>query len=374
MVPVCSTGSASRERQDDTHNCAGLFLDKPSRRGLQLNGQEALWDLTAYLYDNPEVIFVVYQNYNCQATPSSRSRPSRFRSKRTDSGLDSRQISPTSESIYMVSDTLRSTLMEVGDCSPFESPFGSRIEARFQSRYEAAEDVRSDEMAAPYLFIYNNRKQLQGLVEQDETPQLSSLLSYIDKFYKAEYDDADALFATGSVNPTHLTKLWMPNKMFICREKGHHIAYVLDKWPLRVEFDTGVEDYLELKCWSWAYDGNELRRESETKKVKLGSHEEIKIDQLTAYPLEYSTKKVQARLIQRGRKFWSLRGKHPISYSGLDFQKDENYVREPNFLPLRRNRLILIWLSGSEKVHDRCSNIPKHPPNHTQEIFRSRSF
>lgn len=284
-------------------------MDKPSRRGVELNGNDYLWNLTAYLYENPDVVFVVYHNYNCDRFSNPRPTQNRFRKFRSEN-FDPRQISPDSESIYLISDILRSTLIEVGDCSPFEQDY-------------------NDELTAPYLYVYHYRAQLKNLVAErqgDASLHISPLLSYIESHYKEEYDDADAKFAKGVVNPEHLAKLWVPNQVIICSEKGHHMAYVLRDWPLRYAFEMGDKESLLLEYWSWVYDGNELKRDRKEKRVDLGSHDEVKIDQLSAYPLKYSRRELQNRLRDRGQKFWNLRCKHLVAYSGLDFYEEINYV------------------------------------------------
>lgn len=286
----------------------GLYLDKPSRCGVELNGEYTLWDFTAYLMDNPDIVFIVFQNYSCDRVPNSRSKQNRFTKSRSGN-IDPHQISPDYESIYLVSDTLRSTLIELGNCSVFEQD-------------------NLDEMIAPYLLVYHYRRQLLELAgkRQDVSRHISTLLSYIESHYKEEYDDADCKFAKGVVIPEHLTKLWIPNEVFLCNEKDHHMAYVLEKWPLRAAFDMGTTEDLELSCWLWAYNGNELYRTYTTKTISIGSHDEIRIDQLRAYPLKYSTRVSQNRLRDRGSKFWNLRRRHLIVYSGLDFYKDRTYV------------------------------------------------
>ncbi|KAL9035253.1 MAG: hypothetical protein Q9214_006670, partial [Letrouitia sp. 1 TL-2023] len=220
---------------------------------------------------------------------------------------DPRQISPDFESIYLVSVTLRSTLIKLGDFSPFDG---------------------IDEMNAPYIFVYHYRRQLQELAKRrqgDVSHHISLLLSYIESHYREEYDDADTKFAKGVVIQEHLTKLWIPNQVFIYSEKGHHMAYVLYEWPENRLFDIGYKKDLQITGWSWSYDGDKLYRTRISIVINLGSHDEIRIDQLRAYPLKYSTRELRNRLRDRGLKFWNLRGQHLKAYSGLDFHKERTY-------------------------------------------------
>lgn len=272
--------------------------------------------------DNPNIVFLVFQNYTCDRASYWQPEQDRF-TKIRSGNIDPRQISPDYESIYLVSDTLRLTLIELGNCSPFEH-----------------DDL--SEMLAPYVFIYHYRRQLQGLVEKkqgDVYRHISPLLSYIESHYKEEYDDADSKFAKGVVVPEHLTKLWIPNEVFLCSKEGHHMAYVLKSWPLRDAFYPVNKEGLDLFCWSWAYDGKDLYRTNDSKTISLDSHDEVRIDQLRAYPLKYSTAEIRNHLRDRGSKFWTLRRQHLIAYSGLDFYKDRNYVIYYVFLNLKSSTL-----------------------------------
>ena len=188
-------------------------------------------------------------------------------------------------------------------------------------------------MISPYLYVYHHRKQLQKLVEERQgelSQHLQSLIAYIESQYNEEYDDADVKFARGIVTLEHLSKLFVPNEVLVCNEKGHRMAYVLGKWPARYAVDVGGSNSLEFQCWSWAYDGDELYRIDESKSVSLSSHEEIKIDQLRAYPLKYATRELQNQLRNRGLKFWNFRRQHLVVYSGPDFYKENNYVFDPS--------------------------------------------
>lgn len=224
------------------------------------------------------------------------------------------QVLPDEEYIFVVSDTLRSALTEVGTCSPF--------------------DCDTDgEMMAPYLFVYHHRQALQEYADQkqgDYASHITSLLSYIENRYGRDYEDADAKFAKGIVTPEHVTKLWIPNQILIAKKDGHDCAYVLKSWPTehhRRSYERGTRKDLELRCWSWEYDGASLKRQEQFQKVNLASHDEIAINKLSIYPHRFALGHLQTMLKTRGRKFWGFRQKHLVNYSGDDFNKETIYVR-----------------------------------------------
>ena len=202
------------DRRSHKHG-SGIFLDPPMRRGVELNGLDHIWDLTKYLCDNVDIVFVVFQDYQCDGALSSRLQLERSKNTRT-SDISAYQILPDDEYIYVVSDTLRAALIEVAECSPFDS--------------EA-----DGEMMAPYLFVYHQRQKLKELAEKrqggDFALHVTSLLTYIETRYGPDYEEADAKFAKGVVTPAHLAKLWVPNQILVAKKDGHYFAYVLKEWP-----------------------------------------------------------------------------------------------------------------------------------------------
>ncbi|KAH0534169.1 hypothetical protein FGG08_007238 [Glutinoglossum americanum] len=285
----------------------GIFLDAPSRRGVELNGSHGVWDLTNYLFENTDIIFVVFKEYNCDGTPGSRLRLGGSRKTRFDD-VGSHRILPDDEYIYVVSDALRAALIDIADCSPFDN-------------------LTQGEMTAPYPFIYHHRAQLRELAERQGELALhtSSLFLYVESHYGADYDDADAKFAKRVVTPEHLTKLWVPNQILVTHEGSHDVAYVLGEWPNYRNFKRGKQKDLQLRCWSWQYDGTVLKRDFESQTVNLANHNEIAIEKLSIYPLRFASEDLRERLRIRGQKFWGFRQQYLITYSGLDFNKETTY-------------------------------------------------
>lgn len=288
---------------------AGLFLDSPTRQGVELNGTDHIWDLTRYLFENPNLAFIVFREYNCGGDPSSRPLHDRYRRTISESD-ESNKILPERESIQIVSGALRSALHTVGECNPF--------------------DCSNDgEMESPYIFIYHHRSQLRHLGEQsqgDLSLHVSALLSYIEDQNQIEYDDADEKLSRGVVTREHLPKLFMPNRVFLTRTRGQFLATVLGDWPKRSVFERDEGKHLILMGWVWGYNGESLVRQPHMKEVTLASHDEVPVDQLSAFPLEYASVDLKSRLTARGRKFWGLRFQHLMAYTGADFLQETLYV------------------------------------------------
>ena len=48
--------------------------------------------------------------------------------------------------------------------------------------------------------------------------------------------------------------------------------------------------------------------------------------ELECYPSEYASKNILQKLMGRGQKYWGMRRKSFVSYSGLDWHSDQHYV------------------------------------------------
>ena len=286
---------------------SGLSVDPPIRQGLELYGQDTIWNLTEYLFDNPDIVFIVYKTFRCDGVLSS---PIGLR-KSNDSRGGHTALLPESETIQVVSDILRAALIDIADCSPWDG------------------DMDGD-MLAPYLFVYHHRTQLQDLASQadgESAPHVSCLLSYIQSHHGSEYDDAESKLGQHVVTAEHLTKLWIPNHVVVSRKGNHDVAYVLADWPKYGVDEHTKREVLTLKCWSWEYDGTMLNRKFEDLTISLAGHDEMPFSKLVAFPLDSGSEDLSRRLRDRGHKFWKLRYQHLVKYDGLDFNMEKTYVR-----------------------------------------------
>jgi hypothetical protein len=253
---------------------------------------------------------MIFKSFSCDGVLSS---PLGMRRSRNDRSGDEALVEPRpeSEAIYIVSDILRTALIDMADCLPFDGSMDG-------------------EMLAPYLFLYHHRTQLEDFARQTDSElanHVSCLLSYVKARYGAEYDDADAKFAQHVVTAEHLTKLWVPNQIVVSRKGIHDTAYVLADWPRHDTDDDSQRENLVLKCWSWDYDGTKLKRKFEYFTVSLAGHDEMLLSKLLVFPLVSASEELSGQLRDRGHKFWNLRYQHLVKYDGLDFNMEKTYVR-----------------------------------------------
>lgn len=217
---------------------------------------------------------------------------------------------PESETIYVVSEVLRAALLDIADCTPFDGSMDR-------------------EMLAPYLFVYHHRKQLQrfaGHGNSEVVSHVSCLLAYTETQYGADYDDADVKFAQHIVTTKHLSKLWVPNRIAVSHKGIHDIAYVVASWPESITDVTTRHDSLRLECWSWDYDGTDLKRKFQTFTLSLAGQDEMPVTKLELFPLDSASDGLSGRLRDRGNKFWNLRYQHLVRYDGLDFNMEKTHV------------------------------------------------
>lgn len=274
-----------------------------------MNGQDNIWNFTEYLAENPDIVFIVFKSFRCDGALNSslgllRARKHRLGDK---TSLEPR---PESETIYVVSEILRAALIDIADCLPFD---GST----------------DGEMLAPYLFVYHHRKQLQHFACQGNSElasYVSCLLAYAQTHYGAEYHDADVKFAQHVVAAEHLSKLWVPNRVVVSHKGTHDVAYVVASWPKHITDATRKSESLRLECWSWYYDGSNLKRKFEDFTLSLAGQDEMPLTKLELVPLDYASEGLSGRLRDRGHKFWDLRYQRLVRYDGVDYNMEKTYV------------------------------------------------
>jgi hypothetical protein len=286
-----------------------VFEDPPVRlfqersQELALTGKNVIRNLDHYCSQNPNICFIVFQEYLCVEDTISRVR--RDYSRRDQAGAE---ISPRAQRLCIVSDILQKALDHVALCYPLESRLGSR-------------GMR--EMAAPYLFLYHHRGQLHqyeqkatGLVREN----ISLLLGFLKSDYDSEYREADTEFSKGILTSKHIEKLYRPNEIVIETSGIREMAYVVRDWP------EIIENEMKVSCWSWQYDGMFLQRQDTVLKIKLPLPENYTKEKLPFCPISMASNTVIETLKERGRKFWSMKDQHFGCFSGLDVNRIQVHV------------------------------------------------
>lgn len=173
----------------------------------------------------------------------------------------------------------------------------------------------------PYLFFYHYASVLRecGLQVFGKGLQrrLLVLLEFISNYTAPNFNEAKKLFSEGIVNSHHLSKLFRPDDIVITTQNGHPRAYVSTGW-LQQESDYSPS----LNCWSWEFDGNFYKEKVELFVKMSPSETPTPINDLNIYPLRLDQTGLAERLRSRGMQYWSCRDKRYVSYHGLDYFQD----------------------------------------------------
>ena len=282
---------------------------------LKLHAEKRIRDLDSYLKAYPHICFVVFREHICRTSQDAEH-------KLRDS-VDAERVSARKERLLIVSHLLKEKIKEMATCLPKISRFR----------------ISGSCMDAPYLFLYHHREQIAKLLEHsdEKTRKHGALLcDFLEQTYKEEYSEADEQFKRGVVSRKHLDKLFKPNQILIQQANGKPRAYVLRDWP---EGDVTSGDVLSLTCWSWNFDGRKLSRDNAGKTIVFDIKESMPITELACFPSTYASHTTLQILNDRGRKYWSLRQKSFVAYSGWDGHHEAQYVSCFRLISCTRRKL-----------------------------------
>lgn len=197
------------------------FFDHPE----WVKGQENQWRIQSslplhnfdlYLEKNKDVAFLVYRNFDT-ASASIKAKPE---SDDVTKGKAKHLPQYTSENIQ-----------------PVNKDLVEAIKTLLSSRVEYSELLLSftatNELTAPYLFVYHNRKgleELQNDLSSSARAQLSLLSDYVTNQFAEEYSAADSALSQGKISPDHIPYLFKPQDLLVQRSDGQYQGYVATSW------------------------------------------------------------------------------------------------------------------------------------------------
>lgn len=307
-----------------------LYADQPvfkertshgnSHPVIKLEGSELIQDLERYIKSRPELAFVVIKNNVCEDQKDDSNRRLRSSTRlqcvcrsciqraHNNNALPNEM---RTEQLRVISPDLKKALRGLGRCRMDGWIVGSEGDPQ---------------MSAPYLYLYHHRKEMALTLETEKGNQanthLKLLKDWLDTNYGKEYDEADHLFREGLVSECHLSKLFKPNSVIICKEDGKDdTAYAVQYWPL------WYERVLLAQIWSWEYDGFHTSRDRSMLSITYDAHGTIPIVDLEAFPVEYAPEGCVRLIVERGQRYWSMRNGTFVSYSGWGNLREDFYVR-----------------------------------------------
>ncbi|KIW17803.1 hypothetical protein PV08_04998 [Exophiala spinifera] len=282
-----------------------------------LQGSLPVSNVENFAQRHPEVSFLVQRTY------------------RVGHGTDNEDDLPTpsSESIYIVSDRLKSVCRKMYKLLPYPV-----------SVLKGEEMV---ELKAPYLFIYHSRNALDDCaakLEPRDSREWQPLVRYILEAQKLEYERADYLISQKQISKGYIQYLFKPQDHVVLRQGKVQLGFLSTTWPTSRSIDShdfkhicresGVdlskffdekdlkaEDFRKsfgvwnLEAYCFSYLGVFIKKDRTLSVVEPGKgNQSFPISELNVYPLEFAEDDIQALLKKRGEVFWRCRTQQYVSY------------------------------------------------------------
>ena len=293
-----------------------VYFRGANRPTKKLEGSERINEVERYLRSRPELSFVVFKSHVCEDQRDNTLnwfRPKMYcycrNCVQNDLNQQKKGYELRAEQLRIMSPTLKKALRGLGKTRMDGFTVGSEGDPH---------------MCAPYLFLYHHRAEMAeklGEGDGEESDHLQLLKDWVNENYGKEYEEADELFKNGMVSEAHLSKLFKPNQVIIKKKSGPDaVAYAAHWWPYWKDGE------LLIQLWRWKYDGFDLTRRKKRLVLTYDTHKNVPITDLDAFPMEYAPKATIDSIMDRGKRYWSMRNGHFASYSGLDSLREESYV------------------------------------------------
>ncbi|CAI6339355.1 unnamed protein product [Periconia digitata] len=266
-----------------------------------LRGDHPVFNVESYLMQHPGLHFVVVKEHDCVSSHNALLE-------------DANQ--PTAEAhgshgrerLWIISPTLQMALKDIS-----------------QSTLPIADDSITylAQLNAPYDIFFHHHGELLTLAQKDKShgPVLNTLLSYVVTNYQSDHEDARLMFTNGFVSSFHLGKLFRPGQLVISSDSHTGASRV----SIVIECIPQPNGSVNIKGWCWNFDGVRLVRAIWSGDIVIPSQQPIAINQLIIYPSEYAADGIMDTLATRGERFWAIRDRAYLAYTGWDAQRKHQY-------------------------------------------------
>jgi hypothetical protein len=350
---------------DDRSSDESFFEDEPeisySQQGeAHLRCRMPVKNLETHIMKNQDISFVVYRQYPRKLPPQSTKRR-----HLPDSSQSNHLPSPASEKIYPVHENLKGVLKTLLGRKP-----------EFKEDLEIYQD--SEELAAPYLFIYHSRddmKNMRAMLSPKARDQLDLFLQYVDYAFGDEYRLADDLLSKGQILPECVKYLVKPGDILVRKTQDEYTGFITGSWllerpnrkapmstfnrgPLEVKpaiFDlghnTGPPQHRTKYSWTFfgetlQFDGTffwkserlaiEILREPQVSSLQINPslltsnlHDVKSITELDVFPLRFAPEAIIKRLERRASTYLKCRTKGLVCYQPDDSDRFREVVSKP---------------------------------------------
>lgn len=296
------------------HKTCANYHDKPrllagANLSTALQGQRCIADLDSYIEDHSLLSFVICTNYSCTAYH--------------EDIKDNFKPLPMPETDPIIVPRIKAFFQVIQqDATPAKAITETLLPSKNlrnafarlrNSHAERLQDLDSlGEFKHPYLQLYHER-QLFTSRTTDEfeviyRSHLGVLYNYLNLRVGPEYLEAETLFSQGMVHKPHWPKLYPPASVVVTYKSGQPIAYITKECP-------SGESSLRLPSWTWDYDGNFFRKDTELVIPWPSDNDIVAISDLDVYPLKYAKDGLEEELRTRGRIFWDCRIQKFVEYN-----------------------------------------------------------
>ncbi|KAH7126025.1 ATPase [Dactylonectria macrodidyma] len=320
----------------------GIYLDMPwvvesGPYQAHLRCSSLIPNLDLHLERNKDVTCIVYRNFACCGTSSSRA------SRSQTYGVDPSSLL-VEEYVCIVSDELKTALTQLAEVALQGIPHPDFM------------GDESQRIPYPYLWWFHRRPNIELSKSQlDPTIQqhVEVFQGYVEDCLGDTWAAVDALLANGKITAQYMDYLFVPNEIVLSRSNSSSVAqleaFTPTDWLEGLNTDSqpapSTQLYPSISVNHWVFDGN-FQQESTI--LMIGQPpsmtEEFPIDQLLVYPMKYATHEVAAALRERGKMFWKCRHRNFIYFSGA--VKDSIYNAH----------------AGSRFIIDTATHRLLHPP------------
>jgi hypothetical protein len=302
------------------HDCPKLYAN--DNKMTALHGKQPMkrvLSATQYAESYPDLSFVVERTYQCgdyhakllennafkliPIPPGASNALAEFRAHLSILIEEGPEAEAKTEVIHMVGSTLKATMGVVRNLYPMK--FG-----------ETGEKVL-DILIAPYIAIFRTKTILQHIVNNNsdewsekQRSAIACLMKFVRSSSVAGFEEAEAMFALGTVSLRHFNKLFTPGDIVVHNSKEGPMGYFVSE----AQHESRLR--ARLSCWSWQFDGKFFKKKVTWAVDWPSGDSDISISSLKLYPLQYDTSGVKERMRARGNIFWACKKKCLIEFVG----------------------------------------------------------
>ncbi|KAK4061556.1 uncharacterized protein Triagg1_10265 [Trichoderma aggressivum f. europaeum] len=307
-----------------------LYLDQPQWLAGETSSRAAfagnlpVHNIPAYLSKHPEICCVIYRDYDISS----------FIGKEPPDEDLNTPVSPeqTGEFIEPVSRSLTSAVARFFDYYKFNT--------------DAVASFNSLKLIAPYVTIYYAREKglpsFMATLERRQHAQFQTVLDYILSRYENDYGIFDEMTSKGKISQAYIEYLFKPGDTIVLGKDQEARGCLCKTWLRKnttkstdfhqeVPNQDKIKSTFELEAWSWDFDGEFLKKESNIlMEFDVKDYSEKNISDLSLRPLRFVDGATETRLKTRGEWFWKCRERQMVSYDdtlqGLHHSCHERYM------------------------------------------------